>query len=43
MFLAGEFIVPEILRDDATPENLAQALGNLAANPKVCERLVEAL
>ena len=39
--LAGEFIVPEILQDDATPENLAQALGNLAANPKVCERLVE--
>ena len=39
--LAGEFIVPEILQDDATPENLAQALGNLAANPKVCEKLVE--
>lgn len=24
--LAGEFIVPELLQDDATPENLAQAL-----------------
>ena len=39
--LAGEFIVPEILQDDATPANLAQALGNLVANPKVCEKLVE--
>lgn len=27
--LAGQFIVPEILQEDATPENLAQALGNL--------------
>jgi lipid-A-disaccharide synthase len=26
--LAGEFIVPELLQDDATPGNLAQALGN---------------
>jgi lipid-A-disaccharide synthase len=26
--LAGEFVVPELLQDDATPENLAQALGN---------------
>jgi lipid-A-disaccharide synthase len=26
--LAGEFIVPELLQDDATPANLAQALGN---------------
>jgi lipid-A-disaccharide synthase len=26
--LAGEFIVPEILQDDATPQTLAQALGN---------------
>jgi lipid-A-disaccharide synthase len=26
--LAGEFIVPEILQDDATPQSLAQALGN---------------
>lgn len=27
--LAGQFIVPEILQEDATPDNLAQALGNL--------------
>ena len=27
--LAGEFIVPELLQADATPANLAQALGNL--------------
>ena len=26
--LAGEFVVPELLQDDATPENLAQALHN---------------
>jgi lipid-A-disaccharide synthase len=27
--LAGRYVVPEFLQDDATPENLAQALGNL--------------
>jgi len=27
--LAGRFVVPEFLQDDATPENLAQAIGNL--------------
>jgi lipid-A-disaccharide synthase len=26
--LSGEFVVPELLQDDATPANLAQALGN---------------
>lgn len=26
--LAGEFVVPELLQDQATPEHLAQALGN---------------
>ena len=26
--LAGEWLVPELLQDDATPENLARALGN---------------
>jgi lipid-A-disaccharide synthase len=30
--LAGEFIVPELLQDDATPGNLAQALGNWLDN-----------
>ncbi len=30
--LAGKFVVPELLQDDATPENLAQALVNLASN-----------
>lgn len=30
--LAGKFIVPELLQDDATPENLAQALLNLVSN-----------
>jgi lipid-A-disaccharide synthase len=39
--LAGEFIVPELLQDAATPENLAQALLNLIADPLV-QRRVEA-
>jgi lipid-A-disaccharide synthase len=26
--LAGEWLVPELLQEDATPENLARALGN---------------
>ena len=30
--LVGRFVVPEILQDDATPENLAQALLNLVNN-----------
>lgn len=30
--LAGKFVVPELLQDDATPENLAQALLNLVAD-----------
>jgi len=37
--LAGEFIVPEILQDDATPENLAQALGNWLDHAPARERL----
>ena len=37
--LAGEYIVPELLQDDATPENLAQALLNLIADPMVQRRL----
>ena len=30
--LAGKFVVPEILQDDATPENLTQALLNIVGN-----------
>jgi lipid-A-disaccharide synthase len=37
--LAGEFIVPELLQDDATPENLAQAVVNLMNDKLVRERL----
>ena len=37
--LAGEFIVPEILQGDATPENLSQALLILLADETVTERL----
>ena len=37
--LAGEFVVPEFLQDDATPDNLAQALLNLIADPLVQRRL----
>jgi lipid-A-disaccharide synthase len=37
--LAGRFVVPEFLQDDATPENLAQALGNLVVDSVVRERL----
>lgn len=32
--LAGRFVVPEILQDDATPENLAQALLNAVNNQR---------
>lgn len=39
--LAGEFIVPELLQEDATPENLAQALQNLMADDYVLEHLPE--
>lgn len=39
--LAGEFIVPELLQDDATPANLAQALGNWLDNKVARERLRE--
>ena len=39
--LAGEFIVPELLQDDATPANLAQALGNWLDHKGARERLKE--
>jgi lipid-A-disaccharide synthase len=34
--LAGKFVVPEFIQDDATPENLAQAMLNLYADKPVC-------
>jgi lipid-A-disaccharide synthase len=37
--LAGEFIVPEFLQDQATPENLAQALLNILFDSTVKARL----
>lgn len=37
--LAGRFVVPEILQDDATPQNLAQALLNLVNNKAAVEAL----
>lgn len=39
--LAGEFVVPELLQDDATPANLAQALGNWLDHKAARERLRE--
>jgi len=37
--LAGRFVVPEILQDDATPQNLAQALLNLVNSKAAVEEL----
>ncbi|HUW38626.1 MAG TPA: lipid-A-disaccharide synthase [Rhodocyclaceae bacterium] len=37
--LAGRFVVPEFLQHEATADNLAQALGNLVADPVVGPRL----
>jgi lipid-A-disaccharide synthase len=39
--LAGEFIVPELLQEDATPANLAQALGNWLDSKAARERVRE--
>ena len=39
--IAGEFIVPELLQEDAIPENLAQAVCNLLRNPRLRSRLQE--
>lgn len=35
--LAGRFVAPEFLQDDASPDNLAQALGNLVCDATVSE------
>lgn len=37
--LAGKFVVPEFIQDDATPENLAQAMLNLYADKATCARI----
>ena len=37
--LAGEFVVPELIQDDATPANLSQALLNVFADAAVRTRL----
>ena len=39
--LAGRFVVPEFIQDDATPENLAQALLNLYNDKETCARISE--
>jgi lipid-A-disaccharide synthase len=39
--LAGEWLVPELLQDDATPENLARALGNWLKHGDAATRLRE--
>lgn len=39
--LAGKFVVPEFIQDDASPENLAQALLNLYADKASCARISE--
>lgn len=37
--LCGEFVVPEFLQDDASPENLAQAMDNLIADPGISRKI----
>ena len=37
--LAGQFVVPEFLQDDATPDNLAQALLNLQTDKLLRSRI----
>lgn len=37
--LAGRFIVPEFLQEDATPDNLAQAAGNLVGDMTIRSRV----
>ncbi|QNM98265.1 lipid-A-disaccharide synthase [Chitinimonas koreensis] len=39
--LAGRFVVPELLQADATPANLAQALGNLVDDRRLGKALAE--
>ena len=37
--IAGQYLVPELLQDDATPENLCQAMMNLLRDGLVTQRL----
>lgn len=37
--LAGQFVIPEFIQEDATPENLAQALLNYHEDKTTCERI----
>jgi lipid-A-disaccharide synthase len=39
--LCGRFVVPELIQDDATPENLAQALMNLLNDKDAVQQLEE--
>ena len=39
--LAGKFVVPEFIQDDATPENLAQALLNYYSDKRTCALIAE--
>jgi len=39
--LAGKFVVPEFIQDDATPQNLAQVLLNYYADKASCNRISE--
>lgn len=39
--LAGRFVVPEFIQDDATPENLAQATLNLYADRVACAQIAD--
>jgi lipid-A-disaccharide synthase len=41
--LSGEFVVPELLQDEATPKNLSQALVNLLRDPVVMARVPQKL
>ena len=37
--LAGRFVVPEFVQDEASPENLSQAMLNLYADKESCEQI----
>ena len=41
--IAGQFLVPELLQEDATPQNLAQAIINSLTDPCVRQRLPQCL